>query len=246
MARTLYDLAASNPELRFSPFCWRTKMALRHKGLDFDTIPWRFTEKEVIARTGEGRVPVLVDDGRWVHDSWQIALYLDEAYPDRPPLMRSPPERAMARFVSSWCDQVLHPILRSALLLDIYNLVADRDRAYFRESREKLVGAPLEAATMEGSAALKALTQALQPAEATLNVCRWLAGDEPGYADHCLLGSLQWARVSSPQPIIIGSDSAVGRWFERMLDLFDRYARQTPTVSGGALDLHLAPAVGQG
>jgi len=229
MVRTLYDLAAKDPEIRFSPFCWRAKMALRHKGLDFDTIAWRFTEKDVIARTGQGRVPVLIDDERSVHDSWQIALYLDETYPDGPLLMRNAADRAMARFVSSWCDQTLHPILRSTFLLTIYGVVADRDRAYFRESREKLFGGTLEELTMERSAGLKALAQALQPAEATLKVSRWLAGDAPSYADHSLFGSLQWGHVLSQEPIV-SPDSAVGHWFERMLDLFNGYARQAASV----------------
>ncbi len=232
MARTLYDLAAKDPEIRFSPFCWRAKMALRHKGLDFETIPWRFTEKDIIALTGQGRVPVLVDNDRWVHDSWQIALYLDEAYPDRPRLMPGPAERAMARFVNSWCDQTLHPIIRSTFLMDIYNVVADRDRAYFRESREKLFGGKLEELAMEKSAGLKALAQALQPAEATLNVSgRCLAGDAPSYADYCLFGTLQWGHVLSPEPIV-SADSAVGRWFESVLNLFDGYGRQASKVHG--------------
>jgi hypothetical protein len=32
MAIKLYDLAGAKSERRFSPFCWRTKMALAHKG----------------------------------------------------------------------------------------------------------------------------------------------------------------------------------------------------------------------
>src|ERR1043165_4592545 len=44
----LYDLAAAEDDRRFSPYCWRTKMALKHKGLEFETLPWRFTEKERI------------------------------------------------------------------------------------------------------------------------------------------------------------------------------------------------------
>lgn len=233
MTRTLYDLAGKDPAMRFSPFCWRAKMALRHKGLDFETVAWRFTEKETIARTGQGRVPVLVDNERWVHDSWQIALYLDEVYPNRPALMRGTAERAMARFVSSWCDQTLHPIIRSMFLLVIFNTAADKDRAYFRESREKLFGGTLEELAMERSAGLKALTQALQPAEATLNISRWLAGDEPSYADYCLFGSLQWGHVLCPEPIV-SPDNAVGRWFARMLDLFDGYGRQAARLYGEA------------
>ena len=39
MAITLYDLAGAEADRRFSPFCWRTKMALAHKGLEVETIP---------------------------------------------------------------------------------------------------------------------------------------------------------------------------------------------------------------
>ena len=52
MGLQLYDLAGAEPERRFSPYCWRIKLALMHKGLPFDTIPWRFTDKEAIAFSG--------------------------------------------------------------------------------------------------------------------------------------------------------------------------------------------------
>ena len=64
MPITLYDLAGIEPERRFSPFCWRAKMALAHKGLAVDTVPWRFTEKDKLPKPNDGRVPVIVDDGR--------------------------------------------------------------------------------------------------------------------------------------------------------------------------------------
>ena len=59
-----------------------------HKGLPFDTIPWRFTDKDAIAFSGQGRVPVLVDGDEVVSDSWTIATYLEDAYADRPSLFR--------------------------------------------------------------------------------------------------------------------------------------------------------------
>ena len=40
MAIKLYDLAGAEDDRRFSPYCWRTKMALKHKGLEFETAPW--------------------------------------------------------------------------------------------------------------------------------------------------------------------------------------------------------------
>jgi hypothetical protein len=57
----LYDLAGAEDDLRFSPNCWRIKMALEHKGLAAEPIPWRFVEKDQIAFSGQKAVPVLVD-----------------------------------------------------------------------------------------------------------------------------------------------------------------------------------------
>jgi Glutathione S-transferase, N-terminal domain len=37
MGMQLYDLAGADLERRFSPYCWRIKLALMHKGLPFDT-----------------------------------------------------------------------------------------------------------------------------------------------------------------------------------------------------------------
>ena len=53
MTIKLYDLAGEDAALRFSPFCWRTKMALKHKGLPFETEAWHITEKEAIADSGQ-------------------------------------------------------------------------------------------------------------------------------------------------------------------------------------------------
>ena len=58
------------------------KMALAHKKLAVETIPWRFTDKAAIAFSGQERVPVLIDGERWVNDSWAIADYLETTYPD--------------------------------------------------------------------------------------------------------------------------------------------------------------------
>jgi hypothetical protein len=58
MGLQLYDLAGAEPKRRFSPYCWRIKLSLMHMGLAFDTIPRRFTDKDAIAFSGQGRVPV--------------------------------------------------------------------------------------------------------------------------------------------------------------------------------------------
>jgi glutathione S-transferase len=48
-----YDLAAADPRIMFSPFCWRVRMALLHKGLDFTVVPWRFSDRSATAASGD-------------------------------------------------------------------------------------------------------------------------------------------------------------------------------------------------
>lgn len=224
-----YDLAGRDDRLRFSPYCWRIKMALKHKDLDFETLPWRFTEKDAIAQSKQIRVPVLIDGAQWLHESWQIALYLDRTYPDRPALMRSDAERAAALFVNTWCDLTLHLAMRSLLLLDVYKNSAEKDQPYFRESREKAVGTTLEQLCGDREGAVQAYVKTFAPMERTLRDEKYLGGAAPNYADYALFGSLQWAHVISGTTFL-PADSAGAAWFERMLDLHGGFARKAPTV----------------
>ena len=82
----MYDLAGADKNRRFSPYCWRIRMALAHKRLNVECMPWHFTEKDKIKFSGQERVPVLIDGSNTISDSWEIAKYLESAYPDRPSL----------------------------------------------------------------------------------------------------------------------------------------------------------------
>ena len=86
MTLKLFELVGTDETRPFSPFCWRTRMALAHKDLSAESIPWRFTEKGAIAPHGSEKVPVLLHGDNAVVDSWVIANYLEDAYPDRPSL----------------------------------------------------------------------------------------------------------------------------------------------------------------
>lgn len=218
MAITLYELVGRD-DLRFSPYCWRTRFALAHKELDFDTVPVRFVDKQAIAFSGQERVPVLRDGDRAVHDSWAIACYLDEAYPDRPPLFASRAERAMARLINEWADREVNPKLILLVVRDVYDNIDARDRDYFLETREKRFGTTLDALHAAREDRLPAARAALAPARAVLADQPFLAGDEPGYADYILMGTCQWIRIVSPYAII-APDDPVLEWRGRMLAMF--------------------------
>ncbi len=224
---TLFDLAGADPDLRFSPFCWRTRFALAHKGLPVDALPWRFTETDAIAFSGQGRVPVIRDEGRVVSDSWAIADYLEEQCPT-PTLFGGATGRAHARFVNSWADGVLLPAIVPMIVRDLLDIVAEKDKAYFRTSREARFGKPLEAVQAGREDRLPAFQATLTPVRLALRTQPWLGGAAPSYADHIVAGTLMWPRCSS-RFAIMAADDAVTAWFGRMLDLYGGLGRSAKT-----------------
>ena len=225
MAIKLYDLAGAEDERRFSPNCWRITLALAHKGLSFETIPWRFTEKDAIAFSAQGAVPVLVDSTHTVFDSWRIAVYLDEAYPDRPMLMDSEQARGAIFAFKNWCERSVHSAVFRIIILDLFAHLHDKDKAYFRESREKRIGTTLEAFGSDRSGALVALRQALDPVRPVLVEQPFIGGRSPSFADYILFSAFQWARVMSPIRLL-EPDDPLYAWRERLLDLHGAIARR--------------------
>ena len=219
----LYDLAGAEEDRRFSPFCWRARLALAHKGLAAQTIPWRFTEKDRIAPSGQGRVPVLVDGGRWIADSWAIANHLEDKYPERPSLFGDGQSRALSGFYNNWPDAVLQPALIRLTLLDIWRHVHDKDKDYFRRSREERFGATLEAVTEGREQRVAGLAQTLAPLRLTLQAQPFLGGAAPLYADYIVFGGFLWVRAISDFRVL-APDDPVAAWRGRMLGLYDGLA----------------------
>lgn len=229
MAIQLYDLAGQDDDLRFSPFCWRVRLALAHKGLDCETIPWRFTEKAAIAFSGQGLVPVIRDGGTVVHDSWDIACHLDHAYPDRPALFEGPQAEALARFLAGWVGTQIQPLLLRLIIVDLFACLHEGDRDYFRRTREARLGGPLEQVAIPRDEGLAELGRRLEPLRFTLRERPYLAGERPAFADYVVFGAFMWARCVSPIPLL-AEDDPVHAWRERMLDAFDGLARRARTV----------------
>jgi glutathione S-transferase len=223
MGLQLYDLAGAEPERRFSPYCWRIKLALMHKGLPFDTIPWRFTDKDAIAFSGQGRVPVLRDGDQVVSDSWTIATYLEDAYADRPSLFRGEGGRAVTRFVNAWTDGVLVGGILRLIATDIFAHLAEKDRDYFRKTREKRLGAKLETVSADRETNLLAFRKTLEPIRTLLAAQPYFGGEVPAYADYIVFGCFQWARCISSFPLL-ANDDPVWAWRDRLLSSFDGFA----------------------
>ena len=223
----MYDLAGAEPDRRFSPYCWRTKMALAHKQLEVETIPWRFSDKPLIAFANWERVPVIVDQGKPVVDSWAIATYLEGAYPARPSLFGGGAGLGLARFHNAWADTVLNPALSRFAMLDAYNHLSPADQPYFRRSRLERLGVSLEEYCKDREGRLPAFQQLLEPLRQTLAAQPYLGGEAPLYPDYIVFGSFMWSRCISPFRLLDETDP-VNAWRERLLDAFGALARNAP------------------
>ena len=227
MSIVLYDLVGAD-DVRFSPNCWRTRLALAHKGLPCDARPTLFTAIPAIADRQQKTVPAIEDSDRVVGDSWKIAEYLEAAYPERPSLFGGQAGKALSWFVQNWAIANLHARIMPFIVLDIHDQLEPADKPYFRLSREKRLGSTLEEAQAAGRAAgVGAFRQGLEPLRQMLATQQFLGGAGPLYADYLVFGALQWARTAS-NFALLADDDPVASWFGRCLDLYDGLGRTAP------------------
>jgi glutathione S-transferase len=227
MTLKLFELVGTDETRPFSPFCWRTRMALAHKGLDVESIPWRFTEKSAIAPHGSEKVPVLLHGDNAVVDSWAIANYLEDAYPDRPSLFGGEGGRALGRMLNWWGDIAVIGGMFPLIVADILGHLAPVDADYFRKSREARFGKPLEEVVANREQSVAGFRKSLEPMRLTMKSQLFLGGEKANYADYIVFGGFQWARVVSPFKLLEDGDP-VHAWRERLLDAFGGLARKSP------------------
>ncbi len=216
-------------ERRYSLFSWRTRMALKHKGLEFTSHPVAMSDKAAIAFSGGKTVPVIKDGETVVRDSWKIAEHLEDRYPHNPSLFGGAIGRGVTQAFNTWVDRALVPAAMPVIVADIHERVDPADDAYFRQQFEGFLKCTLEESRARRPQALERLARALEPMQAALKRQTFVCGTAPAYADYILFSVLQWMRVMSPQDIFNSSDPLHG-WRSRMLDLYDAFARNTPTA----------------
>jgi glutathione S-transferase len=225
---TLWELGGKGGR-RYSLFSWRTRMALRHKGLAFESQPVAMSDKAAIAFSGGKTVPVIKDGETVVRDSWKIAEYLEERYADKPTLFGGAIGRGVTQTFNTWVDRVVVPAMMPVIVADVHERVDAADEAYFRQQFEGFLKCTLEEARARRPQALERVQKVLEPMQAVVKRQPFICGPAPAYADFILFSVLQWARVTSPPEIFNTSDPLHG-WRSRMLDLYDAFARNVPTA----------------
>ncbi len=215
----LYELVLDNG-CSASPYVWRIRYALAHKGIACEPIPVGFTEIPKIFSGRYKTVPILEHGATAMSESWDIAEYLDRAFPDTPTLFSSPAELAMVRLTDAWFSSEIMRKMFGVYVLDIHNAARPEDRPYFRRTRElRLKGATLEEFTADRAARLPALRDALTPLRAYLERFPYVGGGAPNYADYIVLGAFRWVASVSTLPLLAHNDT-LRAWIDRVFDLY--------------------------
>jgi glutathione S-transferase len=230
MTILLYDLVGRDSTRPFSPHCWKVAMALAHKGLDISTVPTRFLEVPAVEGGVSKTVPVIRDGETVLADSFAIALYLDEAYPDRPTLFGGEGGEAMARFIERWSQVTIHPYVTTAAIMDLQAMQDAENAVYFRQSREQRLGKRLEEVMAAREAGLGNFRASLEPLRSTLFYQPFIGGAVPLFSDYIVFGALQWARIASPYQLLDDGD-VVAQWFARCLDLHGGLGRKVAAAA---------------
>jgi glutathione S-transferase len=92
----------------------KVRIALLEKGLAFDEdAGLRPSQKDAyLARSPMGKVPFLETDGACLRESQVICEYLEEAYPQKPLLPKSPLERARVREMIVFIELYMELVVR--------------------------------------------------------------------------------------------------------------------------------------
>jgi maleylacetoacetate isomerase len=168
-------------DFRRSSACYRVRIALNLKGLDYEAIDTSLIDgahlkPDYVAKNPQGFVPMLEVGDLRLTQSLAIIEWLDATYPEPRFIPSDPTERAriMALAYVIACD--IHPINNLRILKYLKGELAQDQQAVDNWYRH-WIG--------EGFAALEAMADPSKP---------FLSGDTPGIADICLIPQMANAR----------------------------------------------------
>ncbi|GAA5885261.1 hypothetical protein JCM6882_009545 [Rhodosporidiobolus microsporus] len=247
----LYDLVTGPGGRYFSPACVRTRLSLMTKGVDFEVVEvtyhdLRFTWTPKFGVQKATAPFIEREDGTLLMDSFEIAKWLDEAYPDRPNLFLPeaplPVDIKSAEYQAAVEEYQKHekqlrsldpPLDKALFSLYAPRIVElfDEDTAKYWTSEARLgpgVWKYLEKLTSEDNEkalkGIKAGLIALSPSEFPNGQKFIASASKPGLKDFSLLGSYRLLRAVSARfaaETFEAPDAGEWpHWLKRMAELY--------------------------
>lgn len=119
-------------------------------------------------------MPVIVSDGKGIRESWDIANYLEEAFPDKPSVFNGNP--GIHKFFETYCHRNVTFNIYRMVVLDIYEHSGNKE--WFRQDREKMMGTSLEKFAGHPDDHKSALKGALTPIHTVLQTYPFVTGEK--------------------------------------------------------------------
>ncbi|KAL0095890.1 hypothetical protein F4703DRAFT_1827277 [Phycomyces blakesleeanus] len=215
-------------EKSWSPNTYKTRYTLNIKRLSYET-KW-VTFQEVltiipeITKTGETpTVPIIVDveKDKVIQESFKIAQYLEDTYPETPSLFHGNEE--LHASIQKKIGSTLALNLACIVVLKIIKAYGNEaEQAKFRKDRESKFGMPIEQLIGDLEDRIKAIQDGLEDFRETLTKTPYLTGSEVGWADVVLASQLRF--IDSMDPELFDSrvlddtnrEKSLREWYERM------------------------------
>ncbi len=182
-------------QIAYSHNCLKVRVGLALKGIAYETrdIP-PADRAAVVAASGQGLVPVLLDEGNVVTGSTRVLLYLEERHPARPLLPVDPGARAECLLLSDWADRAFMEVSRRIAYHNVFSrpgrlgeLIFPADRGLVRRIKEPIarrrVSKRFAISPKRHVADLADAKRSAALAVARLGGRPWLLGSAPTLAD---------------------------------------------------------------
>jgi glutathione S-transferase len=250
MIKFYESVPSSNSTCYISPNTWKTRMGFLHKGVQFETIPVTLLDvrHDLATRSKQSNISVPaieLPDGKFIYDSFHIAEWLENTYPDQPSLFTGdgqPTNKAPSELISlgkNYARMIDLGLGASkpewAVWFDLFfpqldQLMAeDEIRDYFRsdarlgpQGYQKLMSLDREDLIRRAKMNVQPLLQILRerPNE-------YFQGTHPGQVDYIIFGRYAYCRMIDPQltkQIWEDQGEELANWIDKLSKAHDGHA----------------------
>lgn len=96
-----------------SMFCEKIRIVLALKKVPYDTVDVKADDrKSLIAFSNQRKVPTMDFDGKCIQDSTDLAIYLEENYPEPSIYPDNPSDKGLCMILEDWADEELNQAIR--------------------------------------------------------------------------------------------------------------------------------------
>jgi glutathione S-transferase len=236
-------------QFEISPFCDKVRRILNVKRVPYriEEVPPSKTLTVVRKHNAAGKLPFLVEDGRVVADSTDIAYYLEERHPEPRLIPDEPRQRALCHVLEDWADESLYFYemrLRFTLPHNAQRFIPELvkyEGALVQRLAPLAMPRVLRRTVSAQGVGRKPIAGVLRDVERHLDAvvgllhggAPWLLGERLTLADVAVFSQMSCIRGSDEGGRMVDARPTVGAWLDRV-DQATRPQAQAAAAGAGA------------